>query len=169
MKRLLCTCASEPTEIIKVIFSAGLVIIAPDIPARNNWSNEGSTTTYLFFAKHSFQPDLFLFTFESTMDKPKYSQKPAPTSEQTKQTMTATTSDARTSYLIFYNSVSAILWLAIFGENMIHLFSQKPYGVYSDIGQFVKWIQTIAGLEVVHSLIGVAPPTRRTQDANHKC
>ena len=60
----------------------------------------------------------------------------------------------RTIYLIFYNYVSALLWFA----TLVGVTILVPYGgfrsVYPGVGQFTKWTQTLALLEVVHAAIG---------------
>ncbi|KAH8672687.1 tyrosine phosphatase-like protein [Tricladium varicosporioides] len=64
-------------------------------------------------------------------------------------------SSAKTQYLILYNFVSALLWLVVLGRVLL-LVPMVGFGrVYKGVGNFAKWTQTVALLEVVHSLTGV--------------
>jgi hypothetical protein len=75
----------------------------------------------------------------------------------------------RTQYLILYNFVSMILWLVVLGR-VVLLVPLVGFGrVYSGVGNFAKWTQTLALLEVVHSAVGMinsSPISRRCQSAN---
>jgi hypothetical protein len=71
-------------------------------------------------------------------------------------------SSPKKQYLILYNFVSAILWLTVLGRVLI-LVPLVGFGrVYPGVGQFTKWTQSLALLEVVHALFGElnAPPTK---------
>ncbi|KAK7753458.1 hypothetical protein SLS62_004533 [Diatrype stigma] len=66
-------------------------------------------------------------------------------------------SPVKTGYLILYNAVSAALWLAV----LVRTVTASASGadgyttVYGTTGEFCKWTQTLAGMEVLHSLLGV--------------
>lgn len=63
-------------------------------------------------------------------------------------------SNPKTQYLILYNFVSALLWLVVLGRVLI-LIPLVGFGrVYGGVGQFTKWTQTAALLEVVHAATG---------------
>ena len=63
----------------------------------------------------------------------------------------------RSLYLILYNVISAALWSMVLGRViMINGTKGYPYA-YSDMGDYVRWVQTLAGLEVVHAAIGMTP------------
>jgi very-long-chain (3R)-3-hydroxyacyl-CoA dehydratase len=63
-------------------------------------------------------------------------------------------SSPKTQYLILYNFVSAILWLVVLGR-VVLLVPLVGFGrVYPAAGQFAKWTQTMALLEVVHAATG---------------
>lgn len=63
-------------------------------------------------------------------------------------------SNPKTQYLILYNFVSAILWLVVLGRVLL-LVPLVGFGrVYPAVGQFTKWTQTMALLEVVHAATG---------------
>ena len=63
-------------------------------------------------------------------------------------------SNPKTQYLIIYNFISCILWLIVLGR-VLFLIPLVGFGrVYSGVGQFTKWTQTLALLEVVHALFG---------------
>lgn len=60
----------------------------------------------------------------------------------------------KTQYLILYNLVGAVLWLTVFGRVLL-LVPLVGFGkVYGGVGIFAKWTQTLALLEVMHSLAG---------------
>jgi very-long-chain (3R)-3-hydroxyacyl-CoA dehydratase len=63
-------------------------------------------------------------------------------------------SSLRTQYLILYNFVSMVLWLVVLGR-VVLLVPLVGFGrVYPGVGNFAKWTQTLALLEVVHSAVG---------------
>lgn len=78
------------------------------------------------------------------MDRPKDTQKPGKPS----------TTASKTNYLIAYNLVSAVLWATVFARVVSAASLQGTREVYANVGQFTKWTQTLAALEVVHSAIG---------------
>lgn len=60
----------------------------------------------------------------------------------------------RTQYLIIYNAVSALLWLVVLGR-VVGLVPLVGFGTtYAGVGQFTKWTQTLALMEVVHAATG---------------
>ncbi|MCJ1230108.1 hypothetical protein MMC12_006779 [Toensbergia leucococca] len=61
----------------------------------------------------------------------------------------------KTQYLILYNLISAILWLAILGRVILLVPLVGFSNVYGGVGGFAKWTQTLAVLEVVHSALGL--------------
>jgi very-long-chain (3R)-3-hydroxyacyl-CoA dehydratase len=64
-------------------------------------------------------------------------------------------SSLRTQYLILYNFISMILWLVVLGRVCL-LVPLVGFGqVYRGAGNFTKWTQTLALLEVVHSAVGM--------------
>lgn len=60
------------------------------------------------------------------------------------------------NYLIAYNSMSALLWFAILGRVVLLIPLAGLENLYGGVGQFVKWTQTLALLEVVHSAVGLS-------------
>ncbi|KAI2639459.1 PTPLA-domain-containing protein [Hypomontagnella submonticulosa] len=65
------------------------------------------------------------------------------------------TSPVKNGYLILYNAVSAVLWLTVLGRVVGANLTTGPQLVYPATGEFCKWTQTLAGMEVLHSLLGV--------------
>lgn len=61
----------------------------------------------------------------------------------------------KSQYLILYNFISAILWLAVFGRVILLLPILGYRNVYGGVGEFAKWTQTVAVLEVLHSALGM--------------
>ncbi|KND94927.1 putative very-long-chain (3R)-3-hydroxyacyl-CoA dehydratase [Tolypocladium ophioglossoides CBS 100239] len=64
-------------------------------------------------------------------------------------------SEARTAYLVFYNFVSAVAWSVVLGRTIGICALHGPQFVYDDIGERAKWTQTLAAVEILHSLLGV--------------
>jgi hypothetical protein len=63
-------------------------------------------------------------------------------------------SPVKNGYLILYNAVSAILWLTVLGRIVgINVLRGSRFA-YPAVGEFCKWTQTLAGMEVLHSLFG---------------
>lgn len=56
-------------------------------------------------------------------------------------------------YLIGYNLISATLWIAILGRVLLLVPLVGVERVYGGVGQFAKWTQTLALLEVAHSAL----------------
>lgn len=63
-------------------------------------------------------------------------------------------SPLKRTYLVGYNALSAALWSVVLVRTAQTLYSQGPAAVYPTIGEWTKWTQTLAGLEIVHSLLG---------------
>lgn len=70
-------------------------------------------------------------------------------------------------YLILYNAISALLWSVVLGRTVLIAAIHGPGQVYTGAGEFTKWTQTLAGLEVLHAAIGksrkVSDPIRTPQ------
>ncbi|KAI0181107.1 PTPLA-domain-containing protein [Hypoxylon sp. FL1284] len=64
-------------------------------------------------------------------------------------------SPVKNGYLILYNAASAILWLTVLGRVVGANFTKGPQLAYPATGEFCKWTQTLAGMEILHSLFGV--------------
>lgn len=86
----------------------------------------------------------------------------SPWKKKKKMNRTYDTSSKRplkTQYLILYNFISAILWFAVFGRVVILLPIVGYKNVYGGVGEFAKWTQTTALLEIFHSASGKLPTT----------
>lgn len=59
-------------------------------------------------------------------------------------------------YLTLYNFVSAVLWSTILGRVLLIAGIHDQATVYLGVGQFAKWTQTLAVLEVLHAAIGMS-------------
>ncbi|GAP86539.1 putative 3-hydroxy acyl- dehydratase [Rosellinia necatrix] len=64
-------------------------------------------------------------------------------------------SPVKNGYLILYNAASAILWLTVLGRIVGVNAIRGPQFAYPTVGEFCKWTQTLAGMEVLHSLFGI--------------
>ena len=63
-------------------------------------------------------------------------------------------SSSKTQYLILYNLVSALLWLVVLARVVLLGLLTGTGSTYAGVGQFAKWTQTIAILEIVHAAAG---------------
>ena len=63
----------------------------------------------------------------------------------------------KTQYLILYNFVSAVLWLSVLGRVVLLVPLVGFSKVYPGVGNFAKWTQTLALLEVLHAAAGEFP------------
>ncbi|KAG6019051.1 hypothetical protein E4U41_003429 [Claviceps citrina] len=63
-------------------------------------------------------------------------------------------------YLILYNFASAVAWSVVLGRTIGLLYLGGPSAVYPGVGEWTKWTQSAAVMEVLHSLLGIvrAPP-----------
>ena len=65
-------------------------------------------------------------------------------------------SPVKNAYLVLYNAVSASLWLAVLVRTAGTIVGGGDgyTAVFDTTGEFCKWTQTLAGMEVLHSLFG---------------
>ena len=75
-------------------------------------------------------------------------------------------SPVKTAYLILYNAVSAIAWGFVLTRTVTTVASEGTDRVFLEVGESTKWIQTMAGMEVLHSLFGKMPLLPRTADSH---
>ncbi|KAG5962925.1 hypothetical protein E4U58_003717 [Claviceps cyperi] len=64
-------------------------------------------------------------------------------------------SPLKTGYLVLYNFVSAVAWSVVLGRTIGLLYLKGPSAVYAGVGVWTKWTQTMALMEVIHSLLGI--------------
>ncbi|MBE7179853.1 MAG: protein tyrosine phosphatase-like domain-containing protein [Terriglobus roseus] len=83
--------------------------------------------------------------------------RPAPDKQQSPKSMNGSGA-AQTAYLALYNLVSAILWGVIFVRVALVTPGWGSAYVYESTGAFVKWTQTLAALEIGHSVFGTTLP-----------
>lgn len=87
--------------------------------------------------------------------------------EAKKPTTKPPASPIKNAYLILYNAVSASLWLAVMVKTVTTIVAGGgPAAVFDTTGEFCKWTQTLAGMEVLHSLLGTCPAltSRETEE-----
>ena len=65
-------------------------------------------------------------------------------------------SQVKLLYLTAYNFASAVLWATVLGRTAGAAYLRGPEYVPIAVGYFVRWTQTLALLEVVHSLLGTS-------------
>jgi hypothetical protein len=64
-------------------------------------------------------------------------------------------SSANKAYLTLYNAVSCGLWATILYRTITIVGTEGNYGaLFGETGEFVKWAQSAAMMEIVHSLLG---------------
>ncbi|KAI4132660.1 MAG: hypothetical protein LQ338_000600 [Usnochroma carphineum] len=66
-----------------------------------------------------------------------------------------TKSEVAKEYLSAYNSVCALLWLSVLGRVLLLVPITGFQSVYEGAGDFTKWTQTVAILEIFHSAFGL--------------
>ena len=67
-------------------------------------------------------------------------------------------SPLKTRYLTLYNLLSAVLWLTVFGRTVLLVPLVGYPNIYGGVGEFVKWTQTLAVMEILHSALGTNLP-----------
>jgi very-long-chain (3R)-3-hydroxyacyl-CoA dehydratase len=60
----------------------------------------------------------------------------------------------RGQYLVLYNVVSCFLWFVVLARTGLVLVLLGPQNVYPAVGDFVKWTQSLALLEILHAATG---------------
>lgn len=63
-------------------------------------------------------------------------------------------SPVKNAYLILYNLASASAWGLVLYSTVLTLVNSGPQSVYVTTGEFTKWTQTAAAMEILHSLFG---------------
>ena len=78
--------------------------------------------------------------------------------EAKKPTTKPPASPVKNAYLILYNAVSASLWLVVLLRTAGTILGGGDgyTAVFDTTGEFCKWTQTLAGMEVLHSLFGAS-------------
>ncbi|KAI4147635.1 MAG: hypothetical protein LQ340_005469 [Diploschistes diacapsis] len=93
----------------------------------------------------------------------------SPTSKPTLSSATSTTSKTLTpasssstsprvrqqQYLLIYNLASAILWFSVLVRVLVLIPLVGYQNVYGGVGDFARWVQTGALLEIVHAALGL--------------
>ncbi|SMR46033.1 unnamed protein product [Zymoseptoria tritici ST99CH_1A5] len=64
-------------------------------------------------------------------------------------------SPAKTGYLILYNALSAVLWAVVLTRTLQTTATKGYKSTYLEVGEWTKWTQTLAGLEVLHAATGL--------------
>ncbi|PFH60668.1 hypothetical protein XA68_10580 [Ophiocordyceps unilateralis] len=64
-------------------------------------------------------------------------------------------SPGKTAYLILFNAASAVAWAVVLCRTVTIFSVLGPLFVYDGVGVWTKWTQTLAALEVLHSLLGI--------------
>lgn len=103
------------------------------------------------------------------MNRPSDAQEPPSAAQQSTQPVRNVPPSWRSLYLIAYNSVSTLLWAVVLGRVVLITLlhgggTRSGFGggmdwlggmnVFRGVGEFTKWTQTLAGLEVLHAATG---------------
>ncbi|KOS22448.1 putative very-long-chain (3R)-3-hydroxyacyl-dehydratase [Escovopsis weberi] len=67
----------------------------------------------------------------------------------------AASSSLRTAYLVLYNAASAAAWAVVLARTLGVLSLDGPRAVYADVNEWLTYTQSMAGMEVLHSLFGI--------------
>jgi len=65
------------------------------------------------------------------------------------------TAKMRNQYLVAYNTISAVLWGVVLGRCLLLVLLAGTENVYGGVGNFTKWTQTLAVLEIFHAVVGL--------------
>ncbi|KAF2238804.1 PTPLA-domain-containing protein [Viridothelium virens] len=79
------------------------------------------------------------------------------------------TSLLKARYLTFYNFISAVLWFTVLGRTTLLIPLVGYANIHGGVGNFARWTQTLALMEILHSATGLvrAPlPTTALQVAS---
>lgn len=71
-------------------------------------------------------------------------------------------------YLVAYNAISAALWSVVLVRTAQTAFTEGFEAVYPTVGEWTKWTQTLAGLEILHSILGIYFHSRPTPPKKQK-
>ncbi|KAK3680109.1 hypothetical protein LTR78_000486 [Recurvomyces mirabilis] len=89
------------------------------------------------------------------MDRPGDSQNPTRTDQQESSPVKVVPPSYRSLYLICYNAISALLWAVVLGRVVLIAGIHGPKYVFAGVGEWTKWTQTLAALEIAHAGIGL--------------
>lgn len=77
-----------------------------------------------------------------------------PPKQQSGNKPRAPPSPVKTGYLVLYNALSACAWASVLSRTVKSILDGGADSVFDQNGEFTKWVQTGALLEVLHSLFG---------------
>lgn len=63
-------------------------------------------------------------------------------------------SPLKNGYLILYNFVSAVAWATVLGRTVALFTLRGPHFVHLGVGDWTRWTQTMAAMEILHALLG---------------
>lgn len=87
-------------------------------------------------------------------------------------------SSAKAWYLIAYNGLSASAWFSLLLQILISLSEYGYTSTYTKVGIYVQWVQTLAVLEILHSVTGIYdqpcspfgnPSNNKQVSSAHRC
>ncbi|ATY64660.1 tyrosine phosphatase [Cordyceps militaris] len=67
----------------------------------------------------------------------------------------APSSPLRTGYLVLYNALSCVAWAVVLYRTVTSCLTVGYPYTYLEVGEWTRWTQTAACLEVLHSLFGI--------------
>lgn len=105
--------------------------------------------------RQSFQPRALLIPLVPLLSPPiPIAAMAPPSASRSSSSNPPPFSSFKNLYLILYNLICALLWLVVLGR-VVSLVSLTGFeSTYAGVGEFAKWTQTIALLEIVHAAAG---------------
>ncbi|KAF3902886.1 hypothetical protein AA313_de0208512 [Arthrobotrys entomopaga] len=61
----------------------------------------------------------------------------------------------KANYLVAYNTLSSVLWAVVLTRAILISARDGFDKVYDGVGEYTKWTQTLAAMEIVHALAGI--------------
>ncbi|EPS44535.1 hypothetical protein H072_1469 [Dactylellina haptotyla CBS 200.50] len=61
----------------------------------------------------------------------------------------------KANYLVAYNTLSSVLWAVVLARAVTISVRDGVDKVYEGVGDYTKWTQTLAAMEIVHALAGI--------------
>lgn len=60
----------------------------------------------------------------------------------------------KANYLVAYNTLSSALWAVVLVRTAVTVARGGFENVYDNVGEYTKWTQTLAVMEIIHALAG---------------
>lgn len=114
-------------------------------------ANTTTSTSPLKFRAHD---DLETQTISRPRKAPKMAESKKPAAAAAPKSNPAKPPSSSSAYLFVYNFVSSVAWATVLGRTLVFGAADGVEAVYPGVGRFARLTQTMACLEVLHSLFG---------------